>query len=500
MRSNSRISFYYSLAETNSLKKAFNECVQENRRIKSDCMFTKTHLHINDDKECADGNDGTIRPVNLLYPVHRKERMLAIDLGNTYLKLCMYNMKDRNISKHTNVLKVKIPRDDSMRHVSVFDWLAGHVYNYLSDRDMHTDRASDISRYVDECENSSDIIPAGSVIPAGMSVPYPVRYHSQTEVYFREMDSHFPFKPINIDNEEIVRSATASFRRHGLNIHVRTVLNDTTATLAGAVSNNHTFYVGVVLGRTINISFNDSVLYDNYVVNTEASLFDSEHLKKNVYDKKMEEEIGENACYRPLECMVGGHRQARLFNMAIRDQFDKDGYTYDEMMRILDTHTWHSRYTSTHTDRYINGHIDRYINGFSRIHVNSTAGNADRPTIDMFDRPSAVRMSVNTISTPINTNASGSTEEYYIILSIKKRCMRILSALILGIAEAQAVKTRMKIVLNGSTFDHDQDRRIFIDEMKRLCSDSSTHDFSDITFESTYDATLRGIARVLLCM
>ncbi|ELQ75224.1 Hexokinase [Trachipleistophora hominis] len=274
-----------------------------------------------------------------------------------------------------------------------------------------------------------------SNMTAGMTISYPIQHSALNNGYIREIGKDFPFKKINIKKEELVENTTKAFQKYNINIHIKVLLNDTTATLASAVRSDDVFYIGIVLGTGTNIAFNDKILYENQIINTEIASFDSEHLRKNIYDMKIKEDIlSSNKIYKPLDCMLGGYQLVKLFNLAIKDQFDRENYTLDDIVHLLDLPPGNSNYT----------------------------------------------------------------EEFYVILSIKKRTMRILASMVFGILEAQEVDSKIKIVLNGTVFEQDYDRRIFIDEIRRLCADSTAYKYKHFTFESICDATLRGIARILL--
>lgn len=450
MEENSNNSFYYSLSDMKNLKTTFRDAIIENRRVRNEKMFFPTHLYIhNVGKNSGSSKIGSkpdilnntmepgggalvAKPVNLLCPSDKEKKVLAIDLGGSFLKLCVYKLRNDEIVSHTQLKKYKILKDGSLSNTSMFDWVASKTHDFLmceiKEKVIDSEKSNvTLCRLIDEDFMNN--------LTAGMTISYPIQHCALNSGYIREIGKDFPFKGIDIQKEELVECTTKAFKRYNINIQIKVLLNDTTATLASAVRSDNVFYVGIVLGTGTNIAFNDRVLYENQVINTEIASFDSDHLRKNIYDMKIREDIlSSNKIYKPLDCMLGGYQLVKLFNLAIKDQFDRENYTLDDIVHLLDLPPGNSNYT----------------------------------------------------------------EEFYVILSIKKRTMRILASMVFGILEAQEVNSRIKIVLNGTVFEQDYDRRIFIDEIRRLCADSSSYKYKNFTFESICDATLRGIARILL--
>lgn len=452
-------SFYYSLSDMKNLKGAFRDCIIENRTIKKENLFFKTHLYLKDVGQNSSRN-GTRESsdINILSYNPTEKKVLAIDLGGTYLKLCVYMLRNEEIVNHTQLKKYKISRDGSLSNTCMFDWVSGKVYEFLRDeaKNIRSEYKANIgnsevkrndllnkttgNNVINEKVESLKSSFADNLVDdtflenivAGVTISYPIKQSALNMGYITEMGKDFPFKKIN-EEMEIVESLTKSLEQYKIKAQIRVLLNDTTATLASAVRSENVFYIGIVLGTGVNIAFNDNVLYKNQIINSEIAAFDSESLKKNIHDLKIKEDIiRKQKVYKPLDCMLGGYKLVELFNLAFQEHSDKK-YTLQDILR-----------------------------SFSH-------------------------------STSLNY-----TEEFYVILSIKKRTMRILASLIFGLLEAQKVDTKIKIILNGTIFEQDSDRRIFIDEIRRMSGDSSKYKYKNFTFESICDATLRGIARILL--
>ncbi|ELQ75225.1 putative Hexokinase, partial [Trachipleistophora hominis] len=156
MEENSNNSFYYSLSDMKNLKNSFRDTIIENRRVKNEKMLFPTHLYIHnvssnnkssriDKKSHSSSNllehektfepscGGALiaKPVNLLCPSDREKKVLAIDLGGSFLKLCVYKLRNDEIVSHTQLKKYKISKDGSLSNVSMFDWIAAKTQDFL---------------------------------------------------------------------------------------------------------------------------------------------------------------------------------------------------------------------------------------------------------------------------------------------------------------------------------------------------------------------------------
>lgn len=208
-----------------------------------------------------------------------REDMLAIDVGGTYLKICLYNEK---LQRKHYLDMYKIKRSPETKKICLFEWIVEKTKEYFQKFDYQ----------IVEPE-----------LKAAITFSYPVKMTSVNKGKILGMSKDFPFKPMDLTNDiDPIEMLNKEYERQNIKVKAEILLNDTTATFLAAYRKEPRTSVGIVLGTGTNGAYMDK---NNKLINTEWGQFDDPKIKKNEYDEKIRENLKNNH-FANLDCMIGG--------------------------------------------------------------------------------------------------------------------------------------------------------------------------------------------------
>lgn len=384
--------FEYTNEDINNIVNDFKDFTVENSGFRVPGMFLHTYVY---------DNNRIFKDVN--------KEILAIDFGGTSLKLCLYKIDGNKIEESSYLKQIKIPNDEKYATVDAFDWVAGEIKNYLP--------------------------PRNNTIIAGLTFSYPTEQASLHEGRILSLHKNFPFKQLNDGDKNPVSLLNKAIKRKSINVVVKALSNDTTATLMSVPRAEKCFNIGIVLGTGTNAAYFSSK-HGNppEAVNTEWGSFYSKSLKMNKYDKIIKKEIeSKDKLWKPLDCLLSGYRFIDLLNLSAKDILSEDFvYNIENVKKIVN-------------------------------------------------------------------KGNKKSKKYQHILKLKKRTAKVLAALTFGILESEAAENydEINLILNGTIFDQKLDKKLFKKEIKALCMERKKYNYEMFKFLVPKNASLLGMASIL---
>lgn len=186
--------------------------------------------------------------IGLQTPGARLENsVLVIDLGGSYLKLGLIRS---DYEFEIQVREIEIPRSAGTKEVDLFDWMVDNIKEYTG---------------------------VGFNIGAALSFSYPVEIKSLSEGKVLAFTKQFPFKELQLMQEggiNPVRILNERLGRQRLNIEVKMLMNDATATFLASHRLNEKCHIAIVLGTGTNAAFLDG---HGEIINSEWGQFKIEN-------------------------------------------------------------------------------------------------------------------------------------------------------------------------------------------------------------------------------
>lgn len=206
-------------------------------------------------------------------------KILAIDIGGSFLKLVLYifNKETKKISKLKNLEKYSLTQNDIV-NVDLFEFVAQKVKLYLQDINLQEEE-----------------------LHSAVTFSYPLQHKSISSGSVLVIGKNPKFKKIEVGVDPVQR-LNELFKNMG--IVVKIILNDTTATLCSSLGNNK-FIIGLVLGTGCNAAY--TAFDKNKIINIEWARYDDKSLKYSEFDVKLKEEmIKQGVEYQPIDNLIGG--------------------------------------------------------------------------------------------------------------------------------------------------------------------------------------------------
>ncbi|EPR78106.1 Hexokinase [Spraguea lophii 42_110] len=268
--------FKFSSEDKLNLANAFKKIVDK----KTDNMFLDTCVTIKENK------------------INKEFKALAIDVGGTYLKLGLFEIKNNNeIKALAQAERFKILKDGSLKDVDLFEWICEKTKKYLEDNNV------------------------SGCLKAAMCFSYPLLHKSLKDGIIMTLGKNFPFKSLKSECN-VSLELNKVFEKNNINVNVEAVINDVTATVTSSYRPGFDLYVGIVLGTGTNAGYIKKEGDEHVVINCEWAVFDHPTLKKTTFDKKIEKLLKDknNVHYNPLDVLIGGYKFVEIINLIMKEK------------------------------------------------------------------------------------------------------------------------------------------------------------------------------------
>ncbi|KAI2633463.1 hexokinase-1 [Xylaria nigripes] len=251
-------------------------------------------------------------------------RYLALDVGGSTLRVALVELRGREEKERgceiVRMISFKItPAIKRLEGMAFFDWMAERIYEVI-----HKDGAV----------NTED------PIPVGLAWSFPVEQVSLSGGLMMGMGKGFLATNglLGQDLGEIIKSAC---QKHGLKVHVASIINDSSATLLSQAYMHAETRFGLILGTGMNMavhlpvsalsrfkygkrpeSWFDSA--SHVIVNTELGMFGHDILPLTRWDDLLNDSHP-RPDFQPLEHLVSGYYLGEICRLAIVEAVETTG-------------------------------------------------------------------------------------------------------------------------------------------------------------------------------
>ncbi|KAJ8644891.1 hypothetical protein MRB53_006639 [Persea americana] len=219
-----------------------------------------------------------ISHVDTLPTGDEKGLFYALDLGGTNFRVLRMNLggKEARAANKQEFKEVPIPL-----HLMVGN--SDELFNFI---------ATELAKFV-STEGDNFRISAGRQRELGFTFSFPVKQNSINSGTLMKWTKGFSIA--DAVGADVVAELTRAIERHGLDMHVAALVNDTIGTLAGGRYYNNDVVAAVILGTGTNAAYVESAhaipklhglipKSEEMVINMEWGNFQSSHLPLTVYD------------------------------------------------------------------------------------------------------------------------------------------------------------------------------------------------------------------------
>lgn len=283
-----------------SFESSLQRALSEGQAVNN--MFIETHVKV----PCDAGQNAA----------DTERTTLVVDIGGTYLKICLIRMKMSGAYSFVkSVKRYAIPKA-GVKEMSMWKWVAGIIRLYLGEHKLNVyDGAMTLSYAV-----SHDSISTGTVLSCGKNFP------------FRESD----FVECNP-----IAAINSACKCVGLKVTFRALLNDATATALASLIRDRGTILGIVLGTGTNgaVVVPDTEHSCLKIVNTEWGSYEHCAINTTQFDVEIMDEMRSKSIrFNNLDVLIGGYKFVELVQrvcMAMGIRVNGD-FRLKDLQRLLE--------------------------------------------------------------------------------------------------------------------------------------------------------------------